>query len=85
MKINLLSQGVEILVELGADINYGEGEETPLCHACKREDVEMVQILLRKQHGSSDVQMALHIVLEKNNDTIIGLLLQHMGYDKEGR
>ncbi|XP_072026368.1 leucine-rich repeat serine/threonine-protein kinase 2-like [Amphiura filiformis] len=78
-----MKRGVEILVELGADINQGEGEETPLCQACKREDVELVQILLRKQ-GSSDVQMALHISLEKKNDTIVGLLLEHMGYDKEG-
>ena len=34
--------------------------------------------------GSSDIHQPLQIGLNTKNDTIVGLLLQHIGYDMEG-
>ncbi|XP_077988732.1 leucine-rich repeat serine/threonine-protein kinase 2-like [Glandiceps talaboti] len=76
-----LMTGVECLLQLGADVNVGEGVNTPLCYACKREDIEMVKLLLKQ--GVTDMQTALRISLEQNSHAITGMLLKHMGHDKE--
>ncbi|XP_019623007.1 PREDICTED: leucine-rich repeat serine/threonine-protein kinase 2-like [Branchiostoma belcheri] len=74
-------RGVECLIQLGADVNTGEGHNTPLCLACERGDEHLVHFLLKQ--GISDLQPALQLSLKKEHHTIIGLLLKHMGHDRE--
>ncbi|XP_070559117.1 leucine-rich repeat serine/threonine-protein kinase 2-like isoform X2 [Ptychodera flava] len=76
-----LLTGVECLLQLGADVNVGEGINTPLCYACKRQDIEMVKLLLRQ--GVTDMQTALRMSLKQESHCIAGLLLKHMGHDRE--
>ncbi|XP_038069543.1 leucine-rich repeat serine/threonine-protein kinase 2-like isoform X2 [Patiria miniata] len=75
-------KGVEVLLQLSANVNVGKGRETPLCLAVKNGNTDMVKLLLKQ--GISDIHTALHLALELHHDVIIGLLLQHMGHDKEG-
>ncbi|CAH1266221.1 MFHAS1 [Branchiostoma lanceolatum] len=74
-------RGVECLIQLGADVNTGEGHNTPLCLACERGDEHLVHFLLKQ--GISDLQPALQLSLKKEHHSIIGLLLKHMGHDLE--
>ncbi|XP_078595563.1 leucine-rich repeat serine/threonine-protein kinase 2-like isoform X5 [Branchiostoma floridae x Branchiostoma japonicum] len=74
-------RGVECLIQLGADVNTGEGHNTPLCLACERGDEHLVHFLLKQ--GISDLQPALQLSLKKEHHSIIGLLLKHMGHDRE--
>ncbi|KAI8511237.1 Leucine-rich repeat serine/threonine-protein kinase 2, partial [Branchiostoma belcheri] len=74
-------RGVECLIQLGADVNTGEGHNTPLCLACERGDEHLVHFLLKQ--GISDLQPALQLSLKKDYHNIIGLLLKHMGHDRE--
>lgn len=73
--------GADCLMKKGADVNAGDGENTPLCYACKNEREEMVKFLLTQ--GITDIQSALRLSLEMGYGNIVGLLLQHLGHDKE--
>ncbi|XP_022097759.1 leucine-rich repeat serine/threonine-protein kinase 2-like isoform X2 [Acanthaster planci] len=75
-------KGVEVLLQLSANVNIGKGRETPLCLAVQKGNTDMVKLLLKQ--GVSDIHTALHLALELHHDTITGLLLQHMGHDKDG-
>lgn len=46
----LMLQGAECLIEVGADVNIGQGTETPLYHAVSNNNESMVAFLL--QHVS---------------------------------
>ena len=74
-------RGAEFLVEMGADVNSGHETKTPLCTACKNSREEVVRFLLRQ--GISDVQTALRLCLEMGHDTLVGILLQHIGHERE--
>lgn len=76
-----LLKGANCLIKKGADVNAGQGENTPLCCACKNGKEEMVQFLLTQ--GITDIQCALRLSLEMGHNNIVGLLLQHLGHDKE--
>ncbi|XP_063952426.1 leucine-rich repeat serine/threonine-protein kinase 2-like isoform X4 [Lytechinus pictus] len=76
-----LMKGVEVLVELGADVNAGEGYETPMCFACENNNVDMVKQLLKQ--GISDLHTPLSLSLKLKHHHIIGLLLYQMGYDRQ--
>ncbi|XP_071486222.1 leucine-rich repeat serine/threonine-protein kinase 2-like [Diadema antillarum] len=76
-----LMKGVEVLVELGADVNAEEGNQTPMCHACQNGNVDMVKLLLKQ--GTNDLHTPLRLSLKLENHHITGLLLYKMGYDKE--
>ena len=43
-----LLEGVQMLVDLGADVNYGEEPDTPICLAVEVMDREIVEYLLSK-------------------------------------
>ncbi|XP_064633559.1 leucine-rich repeat serine/threonine-protein kinase 2-like isoform X2 [Lineus longissimus] len=73
---------VACLVELGADINVGSGYNTPLGYACQQENEELVQYLL-EQGTVNDVETPLKWSLRNHTDNITGMLLRHMGFDKE--
>lgn len=67
---------MRVLVELGADVNAGDDNNTPICLAVQSQNSEMVSLLL--QHGVNNVHNALDIAREKKFDKIIGLLLEHI-------
>ncbi len=76
-----LLKGADCLIKKGADVNAGHGENTPLCRACQNGKEEMVKFLLTQ--GITDIQSALRLSLEMGYSNIVGLLLQHLGHDKE--
>lgn len=76
-----LLKGADCLIKKGADVNAGHGENTPLCRACQNGKEEMVKFLLTQ--GITDIQSALRLSLEMGYNNIVGLLLQHLGHDKE--
>lgn len=76
-----LLKGADCLIKKGADVNAGDGVNTPLCCACKNENEEMVQFLLTQ--GITDIQNALKLSLEMGHANIVGLLLQYLSHDKE--
>lgn len=76
-----LLKGADCLIKKGADVNAGQGENTPLCRACQNGREEMVRFLLNQ--GVTDIQSALRLSLEMGYNNIVGLLLQHLGHDKE--
>ena len=76
-----LLKGADCLIKKGADVNAGHGENTPLCRACQNCKEEMVKFLLTQ--GITDIQSALRLSLEMGYNNIVGLLLQHLGHDKE--
>ena len=47
----LHAQGAECLIEIGADVNTGHGEDTPLYRAVRNKDPNMVRILLKQVSG----------------------------------
>ena len=73
-------QGVNVLIELGADVNAGEESEVPICLAIQSGNKEMVELLLNK--GAANIQKALDLAREKRQDEIIGLLLAHIALEK---
>ncbi|CAL1534532.1 unnamed protein product [Lymnaea stagnalis] len=73
--------GAECLIEVGADVNIGQGSDTPLYYAVSSNNERMVELLLR--HEVRDVQTSLRLSLEKGYHKITGLLLAHIGRDKE--
>jgi len=76
-----LLKGADCLIKKGADVNAGHGENTPLCRACQNGKEEMVKFLLTQ--GITDIQSSLRVSLEMGYSNIVGLLLQHLGHDKE--
>ncbi|KAH9504825.1 hypothetical protein Btru_062039 [Bulinus truncatus] len=73
--------GAECLIEIGADVNVGHGEETPLFYAVKNNNEKMVDLLL--SHEVRDVRTALKLSLECSYHSITGMLLAYIGRDKE--
>ncbi|CAH1784292.1 unnamed protein product [Owenia fusiformis] len=76
-----LIRGAECLVELGADLNIGQGTDTPLCQAVLRTDEDMVKFLIER--GASDTHTALRLSLGLEAHNITGLILKQLGYDKD--
>ena len=76
-----LLKGADCLIKKGADVNAGHGENTPLCRACQNGKEEMVKFLLTQ--GITDIHSSLRTSLEMGYNNIVGLLLQHLGHDKE--
>ena len=76
----LYIQGVNVLIDLGADVNAGEESEVPICLAIQSGNKEMVELVLNK--GAANVQKALDLAREKCQDEIIGLLLAHIALEK---
>ncbi|CAG2199158.1 unnamed protein product [Mytilus edulis] len=54
--------GAECLLELGADVNYTDGETTPLCHAVINQDEDL---------DISNLHKPLKLSLEVGQDTIV--------------
>ncbi|CAG5133127.1 unnamed protein product, partial [Candidula unifasciata] len=73
--------GAECLIEVGADVNMGQGTETPLYQAVSNNNESMVAFLL--QHGVRDVLTSLKLSLAENYHSITGMLLACIGQDKE--
>ena len=73
-------QGVNVLIDLGADVNAGEESEVPICLAIQSGNKEMVELVLNK--GAANIQKALDLAREKRQDEIIGLLLAHIALEK---
>ena len=76
-----LLKGADCLIKKGADVNAGNGVNTPLCCACKNGNEAMVRFLLTQ--GITDIQNALNLSLEMGHANIVGLLLQYLSHDKE--
>ena len=76
-----LLKGADCLMKKGADVNAGDGVNTPLCCACKNDKEEMVKFLLTQ--GITHIQSALKLSLEMGYGNTVGLLLQHLCHDKE--
>ncbi|XP_041348341.1 leucine-rich repeat serine/threonine-protein kinase 2-like isoform X2 [Gigantopelta aegis] len=74
--------GVECLVEIGADINIGQGHTTPLFFAVKNKDDNMVKFLLQQE--VRDLQTSLQLSLKQETHIITGMLLSKIGQDKQG-
>ncbi|XP_076447984.1 leucine-rich repeat serine/threonine-protein kinase 2-like [Babylonia areolata] len=73
--------GAESLIEIGADVNTGHGEGTPLYCAVLKNDSKMVRLLLRQK--VHDVHAELKLSLQKESHDITGMLLSHVGQDRE--
>jgi leucine-rich repeat kinase 2 len=74
---------VSLLLQLSADVNYSEGNDTPLSVACKANNLKLVQLLLTK--GVTDMHYPLTLCLEnKHHHKLAGFLLKHMGHDEDG-
>lgn len=75
-------QGVNILVDIGADVNFGESRDTPLCVAVQSRDEKMVECLLEHNVTNVNVREALKLSWELKQDSITGLLLEHISVDR---
>ncbi|GFO07401.1 leucine-rich repeat serine/threonine-protein kinase 2, partial [Plakobranchus ocellatus] len=73
--------GAECLIEVGADVNIGKGMDTPLSLAVKHKNEELVRLLLKQE--VRDVQTSLKLSLQLEYHDISGMLLSHIGQDKE--
>ena len=72
--IKFAFQCVEFLVQWGAEVNIGMGEDTPLCHACRKEDKHMVGILLEQVRGlsaSQEKEKAYKVAIKMLDSTLI--------------
>ena len=72
----------EVFLQRGALTDCGVSEKSPLCSAVDTGDQNMVELLL--EHRAPNAQQALKVSLERQHDHIAGVLLRHIGYDKEG-
>jgi leucine-rich repeat kinase 2 len=70
-----LLEGVRMLVDLGADVNFGEEPDTPICLAVAARDRDMVEYFLTKD--VSNVTRAISIAEEQGDDVIMSHLLAH--------
>ncbi|ESO88803.1 hypothetical protein LOTGIDRAFT_165219 [Lottia gigantea] len=73
--------GVECLLQIGSDVNIGEGQETPLYYAVKNQDENMVKLIL--EHNVCDILTSLQLSLDKQYDYITGLLLSYIDSDRD--
>ncbi len=71
-----------MLIEIGADVNHAEATDTPICLAVQSKNKQMVEFLL--QNGVNNVHKALAISREMKLDEITGLVLEHIGLDRNG-
>lgn len=71
----------DCLIKKGADVNAGEGVNSPLCSACMNGKDDVVKFLLTQ--GITDIQSALKLSLDMGHGNIVGLLLQYLSHDKE--
>ncbi|PIK33841.1 hypothetical protein BSL78_29336, partial [Apostichopus japonicus] len=78
---NNLNRGVEVLLQLGANVNTGSGRETPLCYACQNNNEEMMILIL--EQNVSDMQTALKYCLDLEYHHLAGIILAYIGYDQE--
>ncbi|XP_070559106.1 leucine-rich repeat serine/threonine-protein kinase 2-like [Ptychodera flava] len=74
-------EGVQCLLQLGADVNAGEGEDTPLCNVCRRNDKEMADLILKED--IVDMRTPLSICTKLQNFDTAATLLQRIGVDRE--
>ncbi|XP_077987744.1 leucine-rich repeat serine/threonine-protein kinase 2-like [Glandiceps talaboti] len=73
---------VECLLQLGADVNTGSNSDTPLCYACSRaNNQDMVECILKRE--GNGLKSALHICLTEGHLDSAGLLLAHIGIEKQ--
>lgn len=75
-------QGVNVLIEIGADVNFGESGEIPLRVAVKSRSKKMVECLLEHDITNVNVQEALKLSWELKLDSITGLLLESIAVDR---
>lgn len=73
---------MNVLIEIGADVNFGEGGETPLCIAVKAKNKKMVESLLEHDIANVNVREALKLSWELKLDAIVGVLLEHIAVDR---
>ena len=71
----------DCLIKKGADVNVGDGVNSPLCSACMNGKEDVVKFLLTQ--GITDIQSALKLSLDMGHGNIVGLLLQYLSHDKE--
>ncbi|XP_060603950.1 leucine-rich repeat serine/threonine-protein kinase 2-like [Ruditapes philippinarum] len=72
----------ECLIELGADVNIGEDENTPLFLAVAGLHEHLVSLLLKQD--IQDLRTPLVQSLKQKSHTISGLILQYLGFDRDG-
>ncbi|KAJ8302247.1 hypothetical protein KUTeg_021234 [Tegillarca granosa] len=72
---NGIVAGVDCLLEIGADVNFGQGQDTPLCHAVRCQNENLVKLLLKQSVIDSHLHNALMISLKLPSHQITGLLL----------
>ena len=81
VNLHINIQGVNVLIEIGADINTGENGESPLCIAVQSRNSKMVECLLEHNVTNVNVREALKLSWELQLDFITGLLLERIaGY-----
>lgn len=73
---------MNVLIEIGADVNFGEGGETPLCIAVKTKNKKMVESLLEHDIANVNVREALKLSWELKLDAFAGVLLEHIAVDR---
>ncbi|KAI6649512.1 Leucine-rich repeat serine/threonine-protein kinase 2-like [Oopsacas minuta] len=76
-----INEGVFLLIDLGADVNYGIGNDTPLCIAVFNNSNEITNYLLAK--GASDIQSAFKYACDLNRHEIVSTLVAHMSQNRE--
>ncbi|XP_053378034.1 leucine-rich repeat serine/threonine-protein kinase 2-like isoform X2 [Mercenaria mercenaria] len=79
---NGMLPATECLIELGADVNTGEGSNTPLFLAVASLHEDVVKFLLKQD--IQDLRTPLVQSLKQESHTISGLILQQLGYDRDG-
>ena len=71
----------EYMISLGADVDAGIPNYSPLCIAALNGNIKLLELLLK--HDASEAPVALSLSLEENRFDIAGVLLRHIGYEKE--
>ncbi|KAK3610610.1 hypothetical protein CHS0354_009068 [Potamilus streckersoni] len=71
----------QCLLELGADVNFRQGQETPLFIAVAQENESLVRLLMKQE--IRDLEKPLAESLSKGNKKIIGSILEQIGFDRE--
>ena len=69
-------------MDIGADVNFGENQDTPLCVAVQSKDKKTVECLLEHNITNVNVREALKLSWELKEDFIAGLLLEHIAVDR---
>ncbi|KAL3853636.1 hypothetical protein ACJMK2_017166 [Sinanodonta woodiana] len=71
----------QCLLELGADVNIRQGQETPLFIAVAKKNENLVRLLLKQE--IQDLLTPLTESLSHGNKKIIGSILEQHGFDRE--